>query len=156
MFGYLTFVPYFGGAAVIIGVIGLVLSQRRTRRQPKLERGEVVSDWRPTGKIDFSQSGAGDSSLFYLQTEEYRVLQSMSETKHVEVRWRHATLDEAKRVASGNNSRAAIRDLPLPESIRAATLVPSLSHAEPTSGGDEHAQLPSGRIDGDIDLQRAG
>ncbi len=135
MFGYLTFLPYFGIAAVIIGVIGLVLSHWRTRQQPKLELGEVVSDWRPTGKVDFSQSGAGDSSLFYLQTEEYRVLQSMSGTKHVEVRWRHATLDEAKRVASWNNS-PAIRDLPLPESIRTATLVPSLSHAEVIAAGD--------------------
>ncbi len=135
MFGYLTFLPYFGIAAVIIGVIGLVLSHWRTRPQPKLELGELVSDWRPTGKVDFSQSGAGDSSLFYLQTEEYRVLQSMSGTKHVEVRWRHATLDEAKRVASWNNS-PAIRDLPLPESIRTATLVPSLSHAEVIAAGD--------------------
>jgi hypothetical protein len=141
VFGYLTFVPYFGAAAVLIGVIGLVLSRRRTPQQPKPKPDEVVSDWRPTGKIDFCQSGAGDSPLFYLQTEEYRVLQSMSGTKHVEVRWRHAMLEEAKRVASWNNSRAAILDLPLPESIRSATLVPNLAPPEPIAGGDEHDHM---------------
>ncbi len=156
MFDDLTFVPYLGFAAVVVGAIGLALSRRKALQQPEPDPGEVVSDWRPTGKIDFSQRGAEDSPLFYLQTEEYRVLQGMSGTKHVEVRWRHATLDEAKRVASWNNSRAAIRDLPLPESIRTATLVPSLSDAEPTAAGDEHAQLPGDGIDGGVRLQRAG
>jgi hypothetical protein len=141
MFGSLAFVPYLGFAAIAVGVIGLALSRRRRSQKPKREAGEVISDWRPTGKIDFSQTGADDAALFFLQTEEYRVLQSLSGTKHVEVRWRPATLEDAKRITSWNNSRTGILDLPLPESVRTEMLVPSLSDHEAIAGGDEHAHI---------------
>jgi len=72
------------------------------------------------------------------------VLQSVSGTKHVEVRWRPATLEEAKRIARWNNSRETILDLPLPEPVRAATLVPSVTH-ESLVASDEHAPIPERR-----------
>jgi hypothetical protein len=103
------------------------------------EPGEVVTDWRPTGKIDFPQTGSDAAPRFYLQTEEYRVLQTVSGTKHVEVRWRPATLDEAKRVARWNNSRETILGLPLTEPVRAATLVPGDMQA------DEHPPVSERR-----------
>jgi hypothetical protein len=124
--------PYLAGALVLIGVVGLIWS-RRGEPQPPVEElpCEVVSDWRPTGKIDFARrdlEGKPDGSLFCLQTEEYRVLQSMSGTKHVEVRWRTATLEEAAKVAGRHNAHATLlaREIPHARTIEGATLVPDL------------------------------
>jgi hypothetical protein len=145
VFDYLSLLPYIGFAAVALGILGLLLARGKGPAETA-ETAEVLVEWRPTGKIDFAQSSAGSGvSLFYLQTEEYRVLQSPSGTKHVEVRWRAATLDEAKRVASWNNSRETILSLPLSESIRAAVSAPSLVPAEPLAGGDERTRIPERR-----------
>jgi hypothetical protein len=140
VFDYLSLLPYIGFAAVALGVAGLMLSRRKAPATAP-EPSEVVVEWRPTGKIDFVQTSTGGANLFYLQTEEYRVLQSMSGTRHVEVRWRLATLEEAKRVASWNNSRETILGLPVSESIRTAALAPSLVPAEPLADGDEHSRV---------------
>lgn len=147
MTDYLSYLPYIAFAAIAVGLVGLALSWRQPRQAQQVDAdpGEVVTDWRPTGKIDFPQTGSDAAPRFYLQTEEYRVLQSVSGTKHVEVRWRAATLDEAKRVASWNNSRETILSLPLSESIRAAVSAPSLVPAEPLAGGDERTRIPERR-----------
>jgi hypothetical protein len=55
------------------------------------------------------------------------------------VRWRPATLEEAKRIARWNNSRETILGLPLTGPMRAATLVPA------DMQGDEHAPIPERR-----------
>jgi hypothetical protein len=138
---YFSYLPYIAFAAIAVGLIGLALSWRQPRQaqQVDAEPGEVVTDWRPTGKIDFPQTGSDAAPRFYLQTEEYRVLQTVSGTKHVEVRWRPATLDEAKRVARWNNSRETILGLPLTEPVRAATLVPGDMQA------DEHPPVSERR-----------
>lgn len=139
MSDYLSYLPYISFAAIVLGLSGLGLSYRRPRQQlVKPEPCEVVTDWRPTGKIDFTQSGGDEAPRFYLQTEEFRVLQSPSGTKRVEVRWRPAVIEEAKRVASATNSRDTIFSLPLPASARAASLVPSLPEQEPLPGGNVH------------------
>jgi len=101
---YLSYAPYAAAVLVLIGVIGLIWSRRSKPQKVEDLPCEVVSDWRPTGKIDFARrdingkprdiDGKPDGSLFCLQTEEYRLLQSMSGTKHVEVRWRVATLED--------------------------------------------------------------
>ena len=129
---YLSFAPYAAAALVLIGAIGLLWS-RRSEPQPPVEElpCEIVSDWRPTGTIDFARrdlEGKPDGSLFCLQTEEYRVLQSMSGTKRVEVRWRAATLEEAAKVAGRYNAHATLlaRELPYARTIDGTTLVPDL------------------------------
>jgi len=128
----LAYAPYVAGALVLIGAIGLLWSRRGEPEKPAEELPcELVSDWRPTGKIDFARrdiNGKPDGSLFCLQTEDYRVLQSMSGTKRVEVRWRSATLEEACKVASRHNARTTLlaRELPQAGAIDGAALVPEL------------------------------
>lgn len=129
---YLSFAPYAAAVLVLIGAVGLIWSGRGERQKPVEDLPcEVVSDWRPTGKIDFARrdlNGKPDGSLFCLQTEDYRVLQSMSGTKRVEVRWRAATLEEAAQVAGRHNARATLlaRELPHAGTIDGAALVPEL------------------------------
>ena len=130
------YLPYAAAVLVLIGVIGLIWSRRSKPQKVDDLPCEVVSDWRPTGKIDFARrdiNGKPDGSLFCLQTEEYRLLQSMSGTKHVEVRWRAATLEEACQVASRHNARTTLlaRELPHTATIDGAALVPDL-HEKPT------------------------
>ena len=125
------YLPYAAAVLVLIGVIGLMWSRRSKPQKVDDLPCEVVSDWRPTGKIDFARrdiNGKPDGSLFCLQTEEYRLLQSMSGTKHVEVRWRAATLEEACQVASRHNARTTLlaRELPHTATIDGAALVPDL------------------------------
>jgi hypothetical protein len=128
---YLSYAPYAAAVLVLIGVIGLILSRRSNPEKVEDLPCEVVTDWRPTGKIDFARrdiNGKPDGSLFCLQTEDYRLLQSMSGTKHVEVRWRVATLEEACQVASRHNARTTLlaRELPHTATIDGAALVPDL------------------------------
>jgi hypothetical protein len=59
-------------------------------------------------------------------TEEFRVLESTSGTKAVEVRWKVATLGEAKQVASRHNARTMLMEQDVPGSLRRASLVPNL------------------------------
>jgi hypothetical protein len=132
---YLSYAPYAAAVLVLIGIIGLIWSRRSKPQKAEDLPCEVVTDWRPTGKIDFARrdiNGKPDGSLFCLQTEEYRLLQSMSGTKHVEVRWRAATLEEACQVASRHNARTTLlaRELPHTATIDGAALVPDL-HEKP-------------------------
>ncbi len=114
-------------AAILIaaGACGLIFSQReRLQKFATTEpAAQVVADWRFTGKIDFVQKELG----FVLMAEEYRVLESTSGTKPVEVRWTSATLEEAKQVASRNNARAYFVEQDVPGSLRRASLVPELT-----------------------------
>jgi hypothetical protein len=128
---YLSFAPYAAVVLVLIGVAGLMWSRRSEPQKVDELPCEVVSDWRPTGKIDFAKrdiNGKPDGSLFCLQMEDYRVLQSMSGTKRVEVRWRPATLEDACHVASRHNARTTLlaRELPQSATIDGTTLVPEL------------------------------
>jgi hypothetical protein len=62
-----------------------------TRDQPQPDDG-----WTPTGRIDFTDPHSNGN--FTLQVEETRVDESLSGVEHRTIRWRKATLDEAKRV----------------------------------------------------------
>jgi hypothetical protein len=63
----------------------------------------VVHDWTSTGRIDFvcpsmDATAAETPASFYLQAEDIRLLLSFSGIERKEIRWRKATLNEAKRV----------------------------------------------------------
>jgi hypothetical protein len=52
--------------------------------------------WTPTGRIDFWSSPSTDD--FILQAEDTRIIEGTGGLEHREIRWRKATLDEAKTV----------------------------------------------------------
>jgi hypothetical protein len=90
---------------LIIAIVGYLVSRARVGSPSVGEVGKVVHDWTPTGRIDFAGpsldvSGADTPASFYLQAEEIRVLVSLSGIERKEIRWRRATLNEAKRVVN--------------------------------------------------------
>jgi hypothetical protein len=91
----------------IMAVIGLLVTRRaRVGLSSSGEAGTVVRDWTSTGRIDFvgpslEASDADTPASFYLQVEEIHVLRSFSGIERTEVRWRKATLKEAKTVVIG-------------------------------------------------------
>ena len=91
--------PWFAAAAgVLVVVIGLlVLLRPRSKRQ--LVTSNSVADnkgWILTGRIDFVDPHSNGDLL--LQVEETQTVNSPGGVEHREIRWRKATLDEAKMV----------------------------------------------------------
>ncbi|MEJ2377825.1 MAG: hypothetical protein P8Y53_20850 [Pseudolabrys sp.] len=126
---------------VLVGVIGLVLTRQYWRKPVRFEEGFLpISEWRPTGSIDFvtpPDTGAGNTTpggtppAFILRVEDYRILESMavSGAKRVEFRWRPAALDEAKHVVSRHNASLTTIDEYLPRTIRSPHIVPETEEA---------------------------
>jgi hypothetical protein len=92
---------------LIVATIGYVLTRRggMTSAGASADSSRLVQDWLPTGRIDFAgpsgePADADTPGSFYLQAEETRVLVSLSGIERKEIRWRRATLNEAKRVVN--------------------------------------------------------
>jgi hypothetical protein len=89
---------------LVLAIVGYVLARRaKMNSTPVAEGAKVVQDWVPTGRIDFAgpsmdASNADTPASFYLQAEDIRLLVSFSGIERKEIRWRKATLKEAKRV----------------------------------------------------------
>jgi len=91
------------GIVLIIAIVGFVLSRARAGSASVGEAGKVVHDWTPTGRIDFAgppMAAADTPAFYYLQAEDIRLLVSFSGIERKEIRWRRATLNEAKRVVT--------------------------------------------------------
>jgi hypothetical protein len=92
--------------ALIVAVVGFIVA-RRASADPTVaaEMAKIAQDWIPTGRIDFAgpsmdESAADVPAAFYLQAEDIRLLISFSGIERKEIRWRKATLNEAKRVVN--------------------------------------------------------
>jgi hypothetical protein len=91
---------------LVLAIVGYVLARRaNVDSTPVGEGAKVVQDWVPTGRIDFAgpsmdASNADTPASFYLQAEDVRLLVTFSGIERKEIRWRRATLKEAKRVVS--------------------------------------------------------
>jgi hypothetical protein len=91
--------PWFAAAAaVLVVLVGplVAYSFYKPKPQPDDPIQNQQDGWSPTGRIDFiDRQSSGD---FVLQVEDTRIADSVSGVEHREIRWRKATLDEAKRV----------------------------------------------------------
>jgi hypothetical protein len=93
-------------AVLVIAIVGYLVARRGGIGSPAAsDAGKVISDWTPTGRIDFvgpsMDATAGDTpASFYLQAEDIRMLISFSGIERKEIRWRKATLSEAKKVVN--------------------------------------------------------
>ena len=94
------------GFAAIAASAGLYVSLRKEKKSQEIVSGE----WQSTGKIDFhcAQSPKDDTAPaeFILRVEDFRIVESISGVEHVEIRWRNATLAEAKAVVVSHQSAA--------------------------------------------------
>jgi hypothetical protein len=87
---------WFGGAAVLVLLVGVFAAYRLNRSKPDDPTPRQLEGWTPTGRIDFLNPESTDT--FILQAEDTRIVDSMGGVEHREIRWRKATLDEAKAV----------------------------------------------------------
>jgi hypothetical protein len=90
--------PWFwASAAVIFGVLfGAFAAYNFRRSKPQDEIHDKQNGWIPTGRIDFLDPN--ETGSFVLQAEITRIVNSMGGMEHREIRWRKATLNEAKKV----------------------------------------------------------
>jgi hypothetical protein len=99
-------------AAVGVTVGGLIMAFgfRKTERKPVAFAqvdGVLKQDWTRTGNIDFHAAALESSSPqpLTLRVEEKRITQNAMGQDVVELRWRLATLDEAKELVVCWNNR---------------------------------------------------
>jgi hypothetical protein len=91
-------------AALVVAIVGYLIARRGGVGSPSAgDVGKVINDWTPTGRIDFAgpsmdTTAADAPASYYLQAEDIRLLVSFSGIERKEIRWRKATLNEAKRV----------------------------------------------------------
>jgi hypothetical protein len=91
--------PWFGAAAAVFVVaVGLfiVLKPRSKRQAEKAAEGVDKIGWMLTGRIDLADPQSVGALV--LEVEETRISMSPSGVEHREIRWRRATLPEAKMV----------------------------------------------------------
>jgi len=78
------------------------------KKEPE-EMGIATSEWQPTGKIDFHSpelpKDDNAPAALFLRVEDYRTFESISGVEHMELRWRTATLAEAKSVVVATNAK---------------------------------------------------
>jgi hypothetical protein len=107
-----------------IAAIALLMLYISPRQKKELEETvTATSDWQPTGKIDFycaeTPKDEKAPAAFLLRVEDYRTVESISGVEHMEIRWRHATLAEAKSVviAHQNATEMAAKTYQLPKLV---------------------------------------
>ena len=86
---------WFAAAGVLVVLVALLVGYSFLRSKPRVGAVSVqLEGWTPTGRIDFSNSQSADH--FILQAEDTRIVDSMGGVERREIRWRTATLEEAK------------------------------------------------------------
>ena len=90
---------WLSAAAVFVVFVAAIAARSLSKTKPhdKTKSHAVAQNgWTATGRIDFvDPQSKGD---FVLQVEETRIVDTMGGVEHREIRWRRATLDEAKTV----------------------------------------------------------
>ena len=90
---------WIGAAAAVVIFIGALAAYRLKKPKSHHKAQSNVArqnGWMATGRIDFVHPQS--STEFILQVEETRIVDTMGGVEHREIRWRRATLDEAKTV----------------------------------------------------------
>jgi hypothetical protein len=114
-------------AIAAAGLTALYLSWRK--QENPHEMVAATSEWRPTDKIDFhcAETPKDDKvpSAFVLQVEDYRTVETISGVQRVEIRWRNATLAEAKSVVTAHQSVSdtAAKGYQVPRQVKALRAV---------------------------------
>jgi hypothetical protein len=83
-------------AVVVLALIGAFAAYKSHKSKPHETAQHEQDGWAPTGRVDFiDPQSTGD---YILQAEDTRIIDGIGGVEHREIRWRKATLDEAKTV----------------------------------------------------------
>ena len=81
---------------VLVVFVGVLASNKFYKSKPYEPVEHKQDGWTPTGRVDcIDPQSTGN---FALQAEDTRIVDSIGGVEHREIRWRKATLDEAKTV----------------------------------------------------------
>lgn len=97
-----------GPALLIVAVMLVFRARTREKLVAAVANVEVKRDWQPTGNINFVvPEDVGDQAKFMLEVEENREIGLLGGGTSLEIRFRLATLDEAKRIVRGYDRHIA-------------------------------------------------
>lgn len=117
---YFELLPYVSAGLFVVGSLGLMLrALNGSGHDKKATQSQThTSEWRPTGTVDFvAERPPKDETrpaVFVLKVEEFCVVESPIGTKYARLRWRNASLAEAKQVASRQNQTGILLQQELP------------------------------------------
>src|SRR5450631_2544420 len=104
---------FVASAGVVVGVL-IMISGFRKKEQKSASFGDIdgvlKQDWTRSGNIDFHAAALESRSpqLLVFRVEEKKITQNMMGQDIVQLRWRLASLDEAKEVvACWNRAKSA-------------------------------------------------
>jgi hypothetical protein len=87
---------WLSAAGVLVILFGVLAAYNFYKPKPYDSIPNQQDGWTPTGRIDFSDPPS--TGNFILQAEDTRIVDSKGGVERREIRWRKATLDEAKTV----------------------------------------------------------
>jgi len=140
---------WFGAAAVLVVlVIALVaFGSRSSKPKPANVTSDETDGWTPTGRIDLTDAQATGS--FILQVEETRIVEGVAGVEHREIRWRRATLDEAKAVLVAYYAQRSLAMTP-------TYVVSSLGMMRQRNSGLVSEQQEAQPVTGDVSIEKSG
>jgi len=109
-------------ASVVLAIVGMVIGIvfmifgffKRERNVGQVDNGTLRQDWARTGNIDFqahsTEREPTSPSWLILRVEEKRIVESLTGQDITHLRWRAATVDEAKEVVVYWNSTKTDRN----------------------------------------------
>jgi hypothetical protein len=105
---------WLGAAGFFIALLGVLIAYNRLRSTARAAKFDQ-DGWTATGRIDFM--GVADAAPdkfgnFLLQAEDTRIVNSIGGVDHHEVRWRKATLNEAKKVVIAYHAHLKLQAVP--------------------------------------------
>jgi len=87
---------WFSAAIVLVILVGVLAAYKFYKPKPQEPVQHKQDGWTPTGRVDFIDPQS--TGNFVLQAEDTRIVDSIGGVEHREIRWRKATLDEARAV----------------------------------------------------------
>jgi hypothetical protein len=87
---------WFSAAVVLVVLVGVLAANKFYKSKPYQPVEHKQDGWTPTGRVDFIDPQS--TGNFVLQAEDTRIVDSIGGVEHREIRWRKATLDEARTV----------------------------------------------------------
>ncbi len=119
--------PWFAAAAgvFVVAVALIVLNPNSKRRHEATAIAPDKTGWILTERIDFADDRAADGLV--LQVEESRSIVHSTGLEHHEIRWRRATVGEAKKVLRSYNAQHNL----------AMTATFAVSGTKPTDDGQD-------------------